>query len=202
MPLYPIILLYAILKDRILNIKIITTELFTSLVLLIILGELFFVKNTIEFFIKGTIFLLLSFFGYMIIRSVHAEVRAARRLRNWPPVGVRQFEAETAGRGQVGFLSIASHQLRTPLTAIKGYASMILEGSYGKISETTKGAVDKIFQSSQRLVLIIGDFLDISHIEQGTMQYDFAPLDVRELAKSLADEFKATIESSKENPRR
>ena len=43
------------------------------------------------------------------------------------------------------FLSIASHQLRTPLTAIKGYASMILEGSYGKISETTKGAVDKNF---------------------------------------------------------
>ena len=46
--------------------------------------------------------------------------------------------------------------------------------------------------------MIIGDFLDISHIEQGTMQYDFAPLDVRELAKSLTDEFKATIESSKE----
>ena len=51
---------------------------------------------------------------------------------------------------------------------------MVLEGSYGKISETAKGAVDKIFQSSQRLVLIIGDFLDISHIEQGTMQYDFS----------------------------
>ena len=96
------------------------------------------------------------------------------------------------------FLSIASHQLRTPLTAIKGYASMIMEGSYGKISETAKSAVNKIFQSSQRLVLIIGDFLDISHIEQGTMQYDFAPLDVKELAKGLADEFKTTIESSAE----
>ena len=58
--------------------------------------------------------------------------------------------------------------------------------------------MDKIFQSSQRLVLIIGDFLDISHIEQGTMQYDFAPLDVKELAKGLADEFKTTIESSAE----
>ena len=46
--------------------------------------------------------------------------------------------------------------------------------------------------------MIIGDFLDISHIEQGTMQYDFAPLDVKELAKGLADEFKATIESSAE----
>ena len=196
-PLYPIILLYAILKDRILNIKIITTELFTSLVLLIILGELFFVKDTTEFFIKGTIFLILSFFGYMIIRSVHAEVRAREKIEELAAkLEFANLRLKQLDEAKSDFLSIASHQLRTPLTAIKGYASMILEGSYGKISATTKSAVDKIFQSSQRLVLIIGDFLDISHIEQGTMQYDFAALDVKELAKGLTDEFKATIESS------
>ena len=100
------------------------------------------------------------------------------------------------------FLSIASHQLRTPLTAIKGYASMILEGSYGKISETTKGAVDKIFQSSQRLVLIIGDFLDISHIEQGTMQYDFAPLDVKELVKGWRMNLKRRLKVQQKSPKR
>ena len=94
------------------------------------------------------------------------------------------------------FISIASHQLRTPLTAIKGYASMILEGSFGKISARAHDATDKIFQSAQRLVLIIGDFLDISHIEQGTMTYEFTDFDMRELVKELADEFSATIEKS------
>lgn len=201
-PLYPIILLYAILKDRILNIKIITTELFTSLVLLIILGELFFVKDTIEFFIKGTIFLILGFFGYIIIRSVHAEVRAREEIEELATkLEFANLRLKQLDEAKSDFLSIASHQLRTPLTAIKGYASMILEGSYGKISETAKSAVDKIFQSSQRLVLIIGDFLDISHIEQGTMQYDFAPLDIKELAKSLTDEFKATVENRADKPK-
>ena len=72
---------------------------------------------------------------------------------------------------------------------------MILEGDYGDISEVTKDAVDKIFQSSKRLALIINDFLDLSHIEQGTMQYDFAPMDVKALVKGLMDEFRAVIDN-------
>ena len=98
--------------------------------------------------------------------------RQERRLRSWPlnwnsPI----WRLKQLDEAKSDFLSIASHQPETPLTAIKGYASMILEGSYGKISETTKGAVDKIFQSSQRR--FDNRRLWTSHIEQGTMQYDF-----------------------------
>ena len=142
-------------------------------------------------------------FGVLLVKSVIKEVRAREEIEELATkLEFANLRLKQLDEAKSDFLSIASHQLRTPLTAIKGYASMILEGSYGKISETAKSAVDKIFQSSQRLVLIIGDFLDISHIEQGTMQYDFAPLDVKELAKGLADEFKATIESSRKSPKR
>ncbi len=86
------------------------------------------------------------------------------------------------------FVSIASHQLRTPLTAIGGYASMLLEGSYGKLSKKTEEVVGKIYQSSGRLVLIIEDFLDITKIEQGRMTYQFTTVDVKGLLESIIEE--------------
>ena len=191
------IIAYAILKHRLFNIKTIAAELFTFALWIAILVKIFLVDNNKEKIIDAGFLVYVSIFGIFLIRSVLKEVRAREKIEELATkLEFANLRLKQLDEAKSDFLSIASHQLRTPLTAIKGYASMILEGSYGKISETTKSAVDKIFQSSQRLVLIIGDFLDISHIEQGTMQYDFAALDVRELAKGLTDEFKATIESS------
>lgn len=65
------------------------------------------------------------------------------------------------------FISMTSHQLRTPLTSIKGYLSMILEGDLGKISPTQHKALKEAFNSSQRMVFLISDFLNVSRIRTG-----------------------------------
>src|SRR3989338_2176094 len=188
---------YAILKHHLFDIKIIATEILTFIVWIVLLVQ-FILADTLQAkFLGLSLLSFVSIFGVLLVKSVIKEVRTREKVEELASkLEFANLRLKQLDEAKSDFLSIASHQLRTPLTAIKGYASMILEGSYGKISATTKSAVDKIFQSSQRLVLIIGDFLDISHIEQGTMQYDFAALDVKELAKGLVDEFKATIESS------
>ncbi|MBI2049135.1 MAG: HAMP domain-containing histidine kinase [Parcubacteria group bacterium] len=86
------------------------------------------------------------------------------------------------------FLSLASHQLRTPLTAIKGYASMLLEGSFGAVADTQKKPLDTIFQSSERLVQIIEDFLTISRIEQNRIIYSFDAVDLAPLLEGLVND--------------
>ena len=65
------------------------------------------------------------------------------------------------------FISMASHQLRTPLTSIKGYISMMLEGDLGKITPTQRKALEEAFNSSQRMVFLISDFLNVSRIRTG-----------------------------------
>lgn len=95
------------------------------------------------------------------------------------------------------FVSIASHQLRTPLTAISGYASMLLEGSYGKLSKKTEEAVSRIYQSSGRLVLIIEDFLNITKIEQGKMNYQFMTVDMKKLLRELVEEMEPLAHEKK-----
>lgn len=65
------------------------------------------------------------------------------------------------------FISMASHQLRTPLTSIKGYLSMILDGDMGKLSKAQESALKEAFGSSQRMVYLISDFLNVSRIKTG-----------------------------------
>lgn len=87
------------------------------------------------------------------------------------------------------FVSIASHQLRAPITAIKGYASLILEGSYGPVPPPLQEAADRIFQSSKSMATSVDDFLNIGRIEQGNMKYDIQEFNAGLTAKRTAEEF-------------
>ncbi len=65
------------------------------------------------------------------------------------------------------FISMASHQLRTPLTSVKGYLSMVLEGDAGEINEMQHKLLDQAFISSQRMVYLIADLLNVSRLRTG-----------------------------------
>lgn len=65
------------------------------------------------------------------------------------------------------FISMASHQLRTPLTSVKGYVSMVLDGEAGDISEQQHMMLQQAFDSSQRMVYLIADLLNVSRLRTG-----------------------------------
>lgn len=79
------------------------------------------------------------------------------------------------------FVSLASHELRTPMTAIKGLISMILEGDYGKINESLKDPLSDVFKSSERLIQLVNDMLDVSRIEAGRTKISISPVSVADL---------------------
>ena len=83
------------------------------------------------------------------------------------------------------FVSMASHQLRTPLTSVKGYISMVLEGDVGKVSDMQKNLLSEAFTSSERMVHLINDFLNVSRLQTGKFMIDKRPVD---LAKVVGQE--------------
>jgi len=190
------VLTYAIMRHHLFDVKIIATEVLVSLIVLSLFTEIFLVESVAEFAIKFTIFLLTALFGYLLVRSVLKEVRTREELE----VLTEKLKSANArlrrlDEAKSEFISVASHQLRAPLTSIKGYSSMVLEGSYGRIPEEMKKIIERIYLSSQRLILTIGDFLDISRIESGKMKYEFTDFDFKELVKSIADDFAANIKN-------
>lgn len=76
------------------------------------------------------------------------------------------------------FLSMASHQLRTPLTSVKGYISMIIDGDAGKVSNDQKKLLGEAFANSERMVSLINDFLSISRIQTGRFVIEKHPIDL------------------------
>ena len=97
-------------------------------------------------------------------------------------------ELQKLDKAKSDFISIASHQLRTPLTAIKGFASMVLEGDYGKVTKAVGDKIEKIFASSERLIRLVNDLLDLSHMEGGKMEFNFAKVDFDAMIKSVVEE--------------
>jgi signal transduction histidine kinase len=71
------------------------------------------------------------------------------------------------------FISIASHQLRTPLTVIKGYISMMLEGNFGELNKEERDSLEKVFESNEKLIRLVENLLNISRIESGRLQFSY-----------------------------
>jgi signal transduction histidine kinase len=76
------------------------------------------------------------------------------------------------------FISMASHQLRTPLTTIKGYLSMILDGDVGTVKKEEKELVQHAFDSAQRMVYLIADLLNVSRLQTGKFVIENKPTDL------------------------
>ncbi len=81
-------------------------------------------------------------------------------------------------RAKDEFISMASHQLRTPLTTIKGYLSMMLEGDAGPISDNQRQFVQFAFDSSERMVNLISDLLNVSRLSAGRFLIQTKPTDM------------------------
>ncbi len=85
------------------------------------------------------------------------------------------------------FVSIASHELRTPMTAIKGLISMIFEGDYGALNPQMKEPLSDIAVSTQRLIELVNDMLDVSRIEGGRIKYVLSNIKIADLIKEILE---------------
>lgn len=79
------------------------------------------------------------------------------------------------------FVSIASHQLRTPMTGIRGYLSMMVSGDFGRIPKEIKQLLEKLLDASQKMIQLINLFLDVSKIESGNLQLSRGPHQIEEI---------------------
>ncbi|TSC62416.1 MAG: Two-component sensor histidine kinase [Parcubacteria group bacterium Gr01-1014_48] len=187
---------YAILRYRLLNIKVIFTEGLTLILVIFTFFEVILSDTTGKLIFRSIIFLILLGVAILLNRSVLREVQAREEIerlaKDLEKANTRLKELDKL---KTEFLSFASHQLRSPLTAIKGYASLILEGTYGKTTKKIHEPIDRIFQSSSALTSMVEDFLNISKIEQGGMKYDFEITDFRKIVEGVIAEQEPNVKN-------
>jgi len=85
------------------------------------------------------------------------------------------------------FLNITSHELRTPMAAIKGYVQIISKQTLGQINDEQKKALDVVLRNTNRLDALIQDILDISRLESGTMKFIAEHIEIRKMLDEIVE---------------
>lgn len=95
------------------------------------------------------------------------------------------------------FISMASHQLRTPLTSVKGYMSMVMEGDAGKLNKKQETLLNQAFVSSQRMVYLIADLLNVSRLKTGKFIIDAQPTNLADVVEGEISQLMETAKNKK-----
>jgi signal transduction histidine kinase len=95
---------------------------------------------------------------------------------------------ELIDKAKTEFVSLASHQLRTPLTSIGWYAEMLLAEDAGSINDEQKNYLNEIYKGNQRMVELVNSLLNVSRIDLGTFAIDPEAVNLEMLAQSVAQE--------------
>ncbi|MDR3642064.1 MAG: ATP-binding protein [Candidatus Doudnabacteria bacterium] len=174
---------YAIIKRHLLNIKVIATELLTFVLTVATLFEVLVSQDLVTLFLRFSISLLVLGIGILLIKSVRKEVEQREQLEILSKqLGEANEKLKVLDSARAEFITIASHQLRTPPATVKWYLSAAMNGDYGKMSKDVFAVVEKAAITNNHLISLIEDMLNVSRIERGKMEFLFEETNVEELA--------------------
>ncbi len=195
MPLFGAFLLYSVVKFKTFKIKLLGTEAVIASSWLLLLFLLFI--NDIQKARIIIVFTLIFFgiLGYRLNKSTKNEVYQREQIEQLAS-GLEKAndQLKVLDKMKSEFVSIASHQLRSPLTAIRGYSSMLLEGSFGQLPAKAQEAVDHINEASRFMASSVEDYLNVSRIQAGNMKYEYSDFNLNDLAQRVAEDTKQIAE--------
>ncbi|MEI6222498.1 MAG: ATP-binding protein [bacterium] len=106
-------------------------------------------------------------------------------------------ELQELDKAKTEFVSLASHQLRTPLSIIRGYVSMMKEGDYGELPERISHSLLKTQENIDRLINIVDDLLNVAHIEAGKLVMNFQKEDLNDIISEITEQLRPQAEEHK-----
>lgn len=203
LPIFLLIIIYSIFELDIFNFRILGTHYLVIGLVILMISQLFFINGSTDQLL--TILTIALALGLSVILFRNLKKESDQRVRIEKLSGELEqskmrlektnIDLEVANDKLKGldklkteFLSLASHQLRSPLTAIKGYASMLKEGDFGDLNNGAKETIGRILLSSQNLTKVVEDLLNVTKIEQGGMQYEMENFNMSDLINEVAKE--------------
>jgi signal transduction histidine kinase len=168
---------YGILKYQALGVKITLSEIFIFLIIGLVTFQLLTSKDNLSFFLNFVSLIVSIILSGFLIDSVLREIKQREKL-------------EELNRLKSEFLSFASHQVKSPMTNIKGFIDLVLDGIYGEINDKIREILIKVKNNINEEIDLIDNLLDLRKIEEGRMEYNFDKFDLLELIKEICDFYK------------
>jgi signal transduction histidine kinase len=192
MTFFIVVLAYMIVKYKAFNIKLATVQALMAGLVILIGSQFFFVETITNTILVAVTLLIAVAGGYVLVRSVMKEIRQREELQMLTEKLAKANERlKELDKAKSEFVSIASHQLRSPITSIRGYTSLLLEGSFGTMPEKALEPLQRIDESSKLMAVAIEDYLNISRIESGNMKYNLADFNLATETEHVCDDLRS-----------
>jgi signal transduction histidine kinase len=183
---FPFILFasYAILKYKFLNIKIIINDFFVVILLVLAAIQTLNSQELSDILFKFLIFIFIFIFGIINMRSVRLEVEQKEKLTEL------NRELESLNKIKSEFLSFASHQLKSPMAVIKGYVTLMTDGTIPNVPDQVKDFASKIKKSIDDLLVLIEEFMDYRKIDENKMDFNFEEVEIVDFVRDIFENYK------------
>ena len=183
---------YAIIKRELFGIKLVFTQVAIGAMAVLLLINFVSSETIFDYTWKGLLFFAFLFFGWMLIKSVLKEKKQREKLKE------AYEELKKLDEAKTDFINIASHQLRTPISVIKGVLSMMREGDLEKFSiEKKKKFIESMWQKALKLEDIIEDILNASQMtseKYSVKKKKAEQVDVEEMLEKIVEELQITAD--------
>lgn len=190
-----IVMSYAITRYRILNIKIIATEILTALMAIMLLVRIPLSKTTGELAFNLIFFHIFLILGILLIRTVWLEIHRVQEKEQADQLKQANIDLKKLLATKSKFMDLVSHQLRTPTSAVKGMLSMLVEG--GLTPEEREKFIKSTYETSEKLSIIIRDIISATSIESGRLELELEPTDLGLIINETIQEHRAPAEQKK-----
>ena len=187
---FPFIILtsYDIVKNKIFNVKIIGTEIFMVLLLLLTLFQFIQAPNLSTIFLRGGIFLSLLGVGVLLIRSVMKEVEQREQLQTL------NIELENLVKQRESLMHLITHKVKGSFTHSKYIFAGILDGTFGEVNEEIKKRSNQGLEANDAGIKTVDLVLNTTNLQKGTVKYEMVKFDFRDLVAKIIGEKKIQIE--------
>ncbi len=134
----------------------------------------------------------------LAVQQLVHEHESAQKAQELAYVMKQRRDLQASNRAKDEFISIASHQLRTPATSVKQYLGMLLEGYAGAIPEPLQFFLDTAYASNERQLAIIDELLKIAQIDSGSFKLKKEKINIGQLVKRVVSQYQPVVRVRKQ----
>lgn len=179
-----VLLTYATARHNIFGFKVVAVSFLTIFLgSFLAVNALVISSSTSQRITNSIVFALYVPFGYFLVKSVKSEIEQKEKFYGL----TERLKVLDAQKDE--FISMAAHELRAPMTAIKGYISMVLEGDAGDIPEKARGFLADANNINDRLIRLVNNMLNVSRIEEGKMVYQMEEENLSRIVRAVFNQF-------------
>jgi signal transduction histidine kinase len=178
---FAVVITYAIFRYKLFNPRAAISELLVFALLLVLLVRVLLVGSFGEWWLDISILAAASVLGALLIGSVSNDIRQREIIE------AQRDAIERASAEKSEFMSFASHEIRNPVTGIRGYASLMLEGNAGTLDPDARKTVGKISTLAEDVLQLIAQYLSKSKIELRQITYQPVLFDLAVVTKEMTD---------------